>query len=283
MVKRVIFLCFSLVWLAAAPALAQDAQTRARQLFEQGVTAMDSGNPGPATQYFQQSYDLYPRASTACNMALALERTGRACDAQSWYRQCAALDTQGRFRDHANRQAAALQNQCPQTNPQAQNPFVTGPQPHATEQGRSMRIVEGGGAGPYVTRRDVDHTLLGIGIPSLLVGIGGLVGGGLAAGEANARASQIGAPPSEDPGNPTLLPPGSADATAYNDASTLSSVALGLYVAGGVLSALGAVLIVVDLARPGVFSGGAGRSEGPQLAFAPQTGGGAVGQLTLVF
>ena len=115
------------------------------------------------------------------------------------------------------------------------------------------------------------------------MGIGGFVGGGLAAGEASHRAGQISAPPSEDPSNPTLLPAGSADAAAYNDASTLSNVAIGLYVAGGVLSAVGVILIVVDLARPGVFSGDARRSGGPYLAFAPQIGGGVVGQLTLTF
>ena len=280
MVIRAITAVLALTWLAAAPLAAQDNQARARQLFEQGVTAMDSGQLGVATQYFQESYQLFPRASTACNMALALERSARACDAQTWYRQCAALDTAGRFRDHANRQAAALQSQCPQA-AQA-SPFVSGPQVHGTNPQATgqVQVVEGGQQ-MYVHRRGFDHTMLGLGIGALVLGAGGWIGGGLSANEATRQANLISVDPSADPGNPTLLPPGSADADAYGQATTFSNLAIGLYVAGGVLSALGAILIVVDLTRPGLFSDAARRPGGPYLAFAPRAGGGVVGQLAV--
>lgn len=281
MVRRAIPSILALACLAAAPAAAQDEQARARQLFEQGVTAMDAGNLGAATRSFQQSYQLYPRASTACNMALALERSGRACDAHSWYRQCAALDTAGRFRDHANRQAAALQRQCPRTT-QAPNPFVTGPRVRARSV-QGVQVMETAGSNPHVYRRSFDHTLLGLGIGGLVLGTGGLVGGGLSAGEATDQALSISAVPSMDPGNPTLLAEGTPDADAYNRASTFRNLAIGLYVAGGILSGIGAILIIVDLARPGVFAGGARRPTGPYLTLRPQPGGGVVGQFALGF
>ena len=139
-------LSLSAVTLVGAHADAQSPE-EARQLFERGVQAMDGGNPGLASQYFQQSYQMFPRASTACNMALSLERTGRACDAEGWYRQCAALDQSGRFRDHANRQAAALSSQCAQSGQPTQSPFVGGAQPVATSNGGAgVQVVEGGTA-----------------------------------------------------------------------------------------------------------------------------------------
>ncbi len=270
--------------LVASPAAAQDAN-RARVLFEQGVTAMDGGNPGLAAQYFEQSYQQFPRASSACNLALALERTGRGCDAIGWYRQCAALDTAGTFRDHANRQAAALSSRCPS---QPQSPFVGGPQTPTTQPtDGGVQVVESGTPNPYVHRRSYDHTMLGIGIPALLLGVGGFVGGGFAADEASYQASRIvelGYAPSEDPDNPTTLPAGSDAANAYDSAQTMSSLAIGLYVAGSILSLAGAILIVVDLARPGVFDGGAeGPAAGPRLALGSLPGGGGLARLELDF
>ncbi len=267
----------ALSFVLAAPARAQDQRAQARQLFEQGVSAMDSSNPALASQRFQESYRLFPRASTACNMALSLERTSRGCEAMNWYRQCAALDTAGQFRDHANRQAAALSQQC-SNGPQAPNPFVSGP-----EAGGTVQVVESGQPERWVVPRNYDHTMLGVGIPALLLGIGGFVGGGLAAQAATDEAALIGV----DPGtamNPVLLPDDTEAANRYNQATLLSNVAIGLYVTGGILSAIGALLIVIDLGRPGVFGDESARSSGgATLAIGGRPEGGAVGQLTLSF
>jgi len=270
----------------AAPAAAQDA-ARARQLFEQGVAAMDRGNPAQASTYFQQSYQLFPRASTACNMALSLERTNRGCEAIDWYRQCAALDTAGQFRTHAQRQAAALSQQCPQQSAQ-QSPFVSGPQPVQSQGGGAQVVEQGqqpGQSNPYLRRRGADHTMLGIGIPALLLGVGAIVGGGFAAGEASYQAEVLEAnvAPSTDPTNPTLLVEGSEDADTYYRAETFSNLAIGLYVAGSLLSAVGALLIIIDLARPGAVSSASAEPTGPRFTFGPLPEGGAVGQLTLRF
>ncbi|MCB9591201.1 MAG: hypothetical protein H6719_00595 [Sandaracinaceae bacterium] len=268
--------------LLAAPAAAQDAN-RARQLFEQGVSAMDSGNPALAAQYFEQSYQQFPRASSACNLALALERTGRGCEAISWYRQCAALDTAGTFRDHAGRQAAALSSQCPST---TQSPFVSGPQTSGGG-GGGVQVVESGQPTAYRRHYDYDHTMLGVGIPALLLGIGAFVGGGFAADEARWQAGLIpmyGFEPSGDPMNPTTLPAGSGAADAYDQAQLMSNLAIGLYVTGSVLSLVGAILIVVDLARPGVFDSDTARgTPGPRLAVGSLPEGGGVARLTLAF
>lgn len=266
--------------LAPSSAGAQDTREQARQLFERGVAAMDGGNPALATQYFQQSYQLYQRASTACNMALALERSQRACDAGGWYRQCAALDTEGRFRDHAQRQAAALDAQC-QTSPSAPNPFVGGPaaqqgstQPALTASGHAT-VVEGPGAtssAPVFRTRGADHTLLAVGIVGMVLGGGAIGGGAAAAVEGQARLD----------GLPPTIQEGSPEHDRWLEAATLHDVALGLYIGGGALALLGAIMIVIDLAQPGAFGGSSEAAPHLRFGLSP-TPGGAFGQLALTF
>jgi hypothetical protein len=261
---------------------AQAHSERARELFEQGVTAMDSGNPALAAEYFNESYQLFPRASTACNMALSLERTGRGCDAESWYRQCAVLDQEGRFRDHANRQASALGAQC-QPN-QAQNPFVaqatvsTGSTP--SNSSGQVQIIEQ----REVEVRSPSHTLLGVGIAGLVLGGGALAGAiGLASAAQSEREQLVNLAGPGDPANPTPLVPGTPAADHYSQAGTFSSAAIALYAVSGVLGGVSVILILVDLAQPGVF-GGSARSDGAGLRFAvAPTEGGAFGQLELRF
>lgn len=257
--------------LGVSTAGAQDSQTRARQLFEAGVAAMDRGSPGEAVGYFDQSYRLYPRASTACNMAVAQERLGRACDAVNWYRQCAALDQAGSVRDHANRQAAALGARC--TPGPVHDPFVRTPAPPPAA---AVRVVEGGPAHPSgYAAPAADHTLLGVGIGALVLGAGGIVGGVFSALEAQAQAAQLPAA-----GGP--LTHGTPEADTYYRAATFSDLALGLYVGGGLIGALGVVLVIVDLAQPGAFGGSARVQPGPRLTVAPAEGG-AYAQLSLRF
>lgn len=232
--------------LLAAPASAQDTE-RARQLFEQGVSAMEGGDPRRAAAYFDESYSIYPRASTACNMAVAQERLNAPCDAQRWYQQCAALDRAGRFRDHANRQAAALGAQCAaRPAPGIQQTYV--PPPNS-----QVQIVE---SQPIAQFEDPapDHTLLGVAIGALVLGAGGLVGAIVAQEAAWGEYWQI----SVDGG---ALVEGSEDAQHFEQASLLSDVALGLYVGAGVFGGLGVIFLIVDLAQPGVFGTA---SLGPQ-------------------
>ena len=48
-----------------------------------------------------------------------------------------------------------------------------------------------------------------------------------------------------------------------------SDLALGLYIGGAVVGALGLIALIVDLAQPGVFGGRAARGGGPRLTLAP--------------
>ncbi len=264
-------LALGLALAMAAPAHAQDTM-RARQLFELGVAAMDRGSPAEAAGYFNQSYQIYPRASTACNMATAQERLGRPCDAIAWYRQCAALDDTGSAREHANRQVATLSRQCPA--PPVHDPFVR--TPTAQPAPGAVSVVEVGTGRPtgYPSRQP-DHTLLGVGIGALVLGGGALVGGVLSALEAQSQAAYL--PPEGGP-----LPYGSEDADTYYRAATFSDLALGLYIGGGLIAGLGVVLVIVDLLQPGVFGGSAAAPNDLSLALAP-TPGGAYAQLGLDF
>lgn len=269
----------------ALPAIgaAQDPTGQARALFEQGVAASDAGDHVRAAQYFEQSYRLYPRASTACNMALALENSQRACGAPAWYRQCAALDRDGRFRDHAQRQAAALEAQCQQQQQptQAANPFVSGPiAPTGPASGGGgavsgrATVVEGGGvANPQALRtRGADHTLLAVGIISMVLGGGAIGGGATAAIEGQARLE----------GLPPVITEGSNEHDRWSEAATLHDLALGLYIGGGALALFGAIMVIVDLAQPGALGGSAEAPPRLQLGVTP-TEGGAFGQASIRF
>jgi hypothetical protein len=277
-VSRALGIALALLLLAPVAARAQDAQTRARTLFEQGVTALDGGNPALAAQYFEQSYQAYPRASTACNMALALERTQRGCDAEGWYRQCAALDQEGRFRDHANRQAAALGAQCAAATPPPSptpSPFVGGAPPPSSG---GVQIVEAPPqTGGYPTHTaEPNHALLAVGLVALGVGAGAIIGGAFAADEATYQASWL-------PTDTMILIEGTPEAERYASAETYSNLALGLYVSGALVSTLGAILFVTYLGQPGIGGSAATTPAGPRLSFGPLPEGGGFADLRLRF
>ncbi len=259
------------VALALAPcaAGAQDSATRARQLFEAGVAAMDRGQPAEAASYFDQSYHLYPRASTSCNMGVVQERLGQPCAAVNWYRNCAAIDGTGELRAHANQEAAQLAPRCQQSQ---QSPFVS-TQPVASG---GVQVVEGSSVPMATPRRpSPDHTLLGVGIGGVVLGGGALVGAIFSALASQDEAAQL------PEGGGTLVV-GSPEADHYDRATLYRDLALGLYVGAGLIGGLGLILVVVDLARPGVFGGSAARESDLRLTLSP-TPGGAFGELSLRF
>lgn len=80
--------------LAIAPAAeAQDAATRARTLFEEGVTLSDRGDFEGAVARFRQSLALVERPSTLFNLGVALRELGRVPE---------AIETLERFVDIAD-------------------------------------------------------------------------------------------------------------------------------------------------------------------------------------
>jgi len=73
--------------LESRPAQAQDGGEQAgdveqaRALFEEGLRALDAGDPMRASAILSRSLELAPRASTAFNLAVAYRRTDRPVDA----------------------------------------------------------------------------------------------------------------------------------------------------------------------------------------------------------
>lgn len=270
--------------LLASPASAQQTRDQqARVQFDYGVNEMNAGRPETAVDYFQRSYNLSPRASSACNMALALERLHRACDARSWYERCAQIDNEGRFRDHANQQARVMAGQC--GSGQASNPFVSGPQTNGTvTPGASgnVQVVESGQPG-YQTYQGPgpDHVWLVPSIAGLVLGVAALVGAIVTADLSNQRFMEIETPEGSSD-RPAGLTPGSNDAMLYQDARTFRDASIGLSVAAGLLGGVGLVFLIVDLSQPGVF-GPSARRDGPRLAFSPRFEGGGEAQLSLSF
>ena len=266
--------------LWAAGAHAQDTAMQARQLFEAGVAAMDRGRVQEAASYFDQSYQLYPRASTACNMGAAQERLGQGCAAAQWYRSCESLDRGGSLTGHAHTEAERLGSQCPPA--PTPSPFVGGPQPSASTPtsstgsapNGSVRVVEGSEPVRPPTPSP-DHTLLGVGIGGVVLGGGALAGAIVSALAAQDEAAQL-------PDAPTIYT-GTPAADHYQRAALFHDLAIGFYVGAGLVGALGLALIVVDLAQPGVFGGSAShRGSAVRLAVSP-TPGGAFGRLQVEF
>src|SRR5690606_20000590 len=160
---RLLALSIGIALLCTTGAEAQDdAAGRARRLFELGVAAMDRRQPGEAAQHFDESYRLFPRASTACNMALAQEQLGQPCAARRWYEQGAAIDPEGDKREHANAQIARLAPLCSGAETPVHDPFVRAPSGAPALTG-SVQVVEAGAPAP-MPPPSRDRTLLGFGI-----------------------------------------------------------------------------------------------------------------------
>jgi hypothetical protein len=215
----------------------------ADESFRQGVRAMRAGQYDQAIAYFNISYQLQPRASTMCNLAQAYENTSQYRQAGEAYRRCAADDTEGRFRDHALDRARAMEEAdrrasapprvvTPQPRPQVYSPQpqpAVQPQPVVQPQPRRSR------------------SLLWLGVGTTVLGLGALGAGvGL-----NVWVNGIYDDLAAEYGNDEhgwQVPAGSSDADLVEQGRTGTNASIGLYVAGGVLTAAGVALIIVDLA-----------------------------------
>ncbi|MGE0792010.1 MAG: hypothetical protein AB7S26_40425 [Sandaracinaceae bacterium] len=264
--------------LAVSRARAQDAREEARILFERGVEEMNRGNDDVARSYFERSFGLYARASTACNLALSLERTGRACDAESWYRQCASLDDEGRFREQATRQASELESRCRAPSGPTPNPFVGGPT--APPANRPMLAQSWTDPGPVGNGRSPDHTMLAIGLVSLALSGGGLLGAVLTADESWNQYRMIGVE-GGSPDAPVALIEGTPQADHLQSSQQMRNASIGLAVSAALLGAVGLVFVIVDLAQPGVFYGDASRASEVRLALGSAPGGGPMATLAI--
>ncbi len=208
---------------------------------------------GEAENYFRLSYSRAPRAATMCNLALTYERSNRDREALDSYRRCAADDTDGRFRDHASERALALERRLnarsrpqPQPQPQPQPGVYPQPQPQ-----------------PQPQPRREPHTLGWIGL-----GVGVLALGGLGAGIGlnvwtNGIYDELEASYANE------IPEGSSGHDRLLQGESGVNAAIALYVVGGILGGVSALLLVLEAA-------GVGRQRiqyYPVAAIAPTEGG----------
>jgi len=219
-------------------------------------------------------------------MAIAQDRLGHPCDAEQWYHQCATLDTDGRYRDHANDEAANLAPRCRASR---QSPIVGEASASVGTAGGppdgDVQVVEGSSV-PTAWEQSPppapspDHTLLGLGIGALAVGIGALVAAIVLEENAHGQVQKLQMLAPAMDGTTVQLAPGSAAADAYHRARTYRDAGIGLYVGAGVAGGLGLILTIVDLAQPGVLGGSAASGEGIRFSLSPSLDGGAFGRMT---
>lgn len=243
-------LIVALVLGAAAPALGQ-AASDAEAASADGVRLAGEERWAEAVSAFRTSLSLAPRPEAACNLGLALERWGEhASEAADAYSRCAALDEDGTYRDHALERADAMRSQAEADAAQAPE-NIDEPPPITT----TIPIVE--------ARRSRSRTFLWVGLATAVVGAALTAGGAVAAGNASDADEALRA----------RYPDGEIPATdaesvrQLDDAEQSKAIGLGLYVGGGILLAVGATLIVLDLT-------GATDSRTVRVAASPTMGGG---------
>lgn len=83
-------LVFATLLACATAAQAQDAVTRARELFDAADGAADEGRIADAMQLYQESLALSPRPGTAYNLAVVMLSAGRSVDAADTIRRLLA-------------------------------------------------------------------------------------------------------------------------------------------------------------------------------------------------
>ncbi len=123
------------LWLVCVPAEAQTENADAEALFRQGVEAFRGEDYAQAATHFEESFALIAQAKTACNLALTYDRwTGHPRQAREAYIRCAELDTSNRFRDHAIDRAAALRDELGDDPQPESDPTEPEENPNAHEQ-----------------------------------------------------------------------------------------------------------------------------------------------------
>jgi len=111
MTRLVSLLCRALAAVAVAASFAPTAlhaQDDPRALFRRGVAALREGRHADAERAFLASYEADPRTATLCNLAVTYDEWPKPREAADTYERCAAADTEGRYRDHANERARTL-------------------------------------------------------------------------------------------------------------------------------------------------------------------------------
>ena len=102
----------AIVFAAASPLAAQDASPaeteEARRLFGEGIEALESEAWEIASQAFERSYELVPRASTLLNLATAQAELGQVLEAVESYRRFLAEADRRQLRRHRREAERAI-------------------------------------------------------------------------------------------------------------------------------------------------------------------------------
>ncbi|MCC7541681.1 MAG: hypothetical protein IT379_36015 [Deltaproteobacteria bacterium] len=205
--------------------------------FRAGVRALRENDPGTAVAHFHQSQELYPRVTTACNLALAYDRwPGHATEAANAYDRCAEMDEGGSYRQHAIERAAAIRaEQAAQSTPvgdPTHTPIIESPVWGEGATTWTSLPPQGGGVPP----QQVDTP--GPSATWIVLGVGALAAGGIALGvgialelDAQSRADALQAQYGYD------LPP--EEAEELDSIRSQRDLGVGLYVGAAVLGAFG--------------------------------------------
>jgi tetratricopeptide (TPR) repeat protein len=264
----------------AIPAFAQNRDA-ARADFRAGVEAHEAGDYANAELLFRRSIATYPTAAAYCNLALTYDRTGRIDEAIEAYRECAEHDSSssGHYGSHATERAAELElereaeREVAQTDAPPPNPVP----PPATAAPQPSPVLAPSTSPPAPTTASYrqrppesspSRAFLWLGLTSTILGAVAIVSAAALATSANADADAL-----AESGYPMadgryLIPEGDRGADTLASAQTKSSASVGLYVAGGILGALGVTFFILQAAT----------SSGEQtvVAVAPLEGGAAI-------
>jgi len=217
------------------PVNASAEESGADALFRRGVEALRARRYDDAAALFRLSYDMEPRASTMCNLALTHERAGRLQQAAQSYRQCASIDREGRYRDHALRQADELDQRMRAS----ARPTYTRPQPQPQPPPTGYMQTQPPQQQEPQPRRQT-HTLAWVGLGGTLLALGSL---GTAIGLhvwANGVHDDLWTEYERQ------IPEGSSAADRVERGRTGVNVAIALYAVGAVLGGVSVLLVILD-------------------------------------
>lgn len=255
--RWLIFVCSFMVFGAWSGQAAAE-QSGADALFSRGVRALRADQFDEAISLFRLSYDMEPRASTMCNLALAYERSERLREALESYRRCAEDDMEGRFRSHAYERARDLERRLdarreplvlqqqqgpPRVIPVHQQPPQIGqPRPYPTQGYQVQPQVIPGQTPTYQPQRRA-HVFAWVGIGVGVLSLGCL---GTAIG-LNVWSNNVYDEVYDQYG--FNVPAGSSTEDRVERGRSGRNAALGLYIGGGISGALAIVFLILDAAR----------------------------------
>jgi hypothetical protein len=223
-----------------------EAQSYARALFQQGVEALRDGRYPDAEAAFTASYAAEPHAATLCNLALAYERWGghtpQAIDA---YDRCASEDRTGEYADHARERSSTLRASIASAQPPPPVPTMM-PAAYPT----AVTAYPTTSYNTYDPGYTTTYGWLAGGIVTSVLGVGAIITGFILAADAYAIDEELYSV------YPNLMIPETIGGQPNPDVDLLdrakleSGLAVGMWIGGGVVTALGAFLIGLHLAQP---------------------------------